>query len=82
VHVEPKLATNEGVERKQKASESVERKQKVVFVFAASSGAALYVMAPVSKLHDSSQQGAQEQITFDKKHTSDLGFSWNSRSFT
>ena len=44
----------------QKASESVERKQKVVFVFAASSGAALYVMAPGNKLHDSSQQGAQE----------------------
>jgi hypothetical protein len=27
-------------------------KQKVVFVFAASSGAALYVMAPGNKLHD------------------------------
>jgi hypothetical protein len=48
----------------QKASESVqvERKQKVVFqvVLAASSGAPLYVMAPGNKLHDSSQQGAQE----------------------
>ena len=31
-------------------------KQKVVFVFAASSGAALYVMAPGNKLHDSSSQ--------------------------
>ena len=40
----------------QKASESVKRKQKVVFAFAASSGAALYVMAPGNKLHDSSSQ--------------------------
>ena len=66
MHVEPKLATDDGVERKQKASESVERKQKVVFVFAASSGAALYVMAPGNKLHDSSQRRTRI-ITFNKE---------------
>jgi hypothetical protein len=51
----------------QKASESVERKQKVVFVFAASSGAARYVMAPGNKLHDSSSQRRTRIITFNKE---------------
>jgi hypothetical protein len=51
----------------QKASESVKRKQKVVFVFAASSGAARYVMAPGNKLHDSSSQRRTRIITFNKE---------------
>ena len=67
MHVEPQLATDDGVERKQKASESVERKQKVVFVFAASSGAARYVMAPGNKLHDFISARRTRIITFNKE---------------
>jgi len=44
----------------QKASESVKRKQKVVFVFAASSGAARYVMAPGTSCTILHLRGAQE----------------------
>ena len=51
----------------QKASESVERKQKVVFVFAASSGAARYVMAPGNKLHDFISARRTRIITFNKE---------------
>jgi hypothetical protein len=42
-------------------------KQKVAFVFAANSGAALYVMAPGNKLHDSSSQRRTRIITFNKE---------------